>query len=108
MRQSGITLEHYGNAWWIDAGTVHGIEPPQGDEATLLAVLPRRDPDTPLPGGKRPLGPHFEEICRQWTRWHAGPETYDGAYPVRVASGTVSDPEARKTAEVDVCRLRPW
>lgn len=28
--------------------------------------------------------------------------TYGGAYPVRVASGTVSDPEARKTAEVDV------
>ena len=42
----GITLEHYRNAWWIDAGTVHGIEPPQGDEATVLAVLPRRDPDT--------------------------------------------------------------
>ena len=56
MRQSGITLEHYRNAWWIDAGTVHGIEPPQGDEATVLAVLPRRDPDTPAPGGKRPLG----------------------------------------------------
>jgi uncharacterized protein len=48
------------------------------------------------------VGPHFEEICRQWARWHAGPETYGGAYPVRVASGTVSDPGARKTAEVDV------
>jgi uncharacterized protein len=47
-------------------------------------------------------GPHFEEICRQWARWHAGPQTYGGAYPARVASGTVSDPEARKTAEVDV------
>jgi hypothetical protein len=43
------------------------------------------------------VGPHFEEICRQWTRWHAGPQTYGGAYPARVASGTVSDPEARKT-----------
>lgn len=47
-------------------------------------------------------GPHFEEVCRQWARWHAGPQTYGGAYPARVASGTVSDPEARKTAEVDV------
>ena len=47
-------------------------------------------------------GPHFEEICRQWARWHAGPQTYGGAYPARVASGTVSDPGARKTAEVDV------
>jgi AAA+ ATPase superfamily predicted ATPase len=48
------------------------------------------------------VGPHFEQMCRQWARWHAGPQAYGGAYPVRVASGTVSDPEARKTAEVDV------
>jgi AAA+ ATPase superfamily predicted ATPase len=27
------------------------------------------------------VGPHLEEICRQWSRWHAGPETYGGAYP---------------------------
>lgn len=48
------------------------------------------------------VGPHFEEMCRQWTRWHAGPQTHGGAYVGRVASGTVSDPEARKTMEVDV------
>ncbi|MGH3264352.1 MAG: AAA family ATPase [Trebonia sp.] len=48
------------------------------------------------------VGPHFEEICRQWARWHAGPSTYGDAYPARVASGTVSDPQARKTAELDV------
>lgn len=48
------------------------------------------------------VGPHFEGLCRQWARWHAGPETYGGAYPTRVASGTVSDPGARKTAELDV------
>jgi AAA+ ATPase superfamily predicted ATPase len=48
------------------------------------------------------VGPHFEQMCRQWARWHAGPQAYGGAYPVRVASGTVSDPEARKAAEVDV------
>jgi hypothetical protein len=47
------------------------------------------------------VGPHFEEICRQWARWYAGPETY-GGYPVRVRSGTLSDPEARKSVEVDV------
>jgi hypothetical protein len=56
MRQSGIIMEHYRSAWWIDAGTVHGIQPPQGDEATVLAVLPRRDTDTAPPGGERPLG----------------------------------------------------
>jgi uncharacterized protein len=48
------------------------------------------------------VGPHFEDICRQWTRWHAEPETHGGAYLSRVVSGTVSDPQARKTAEVDV------
>jgi len=48
------------------------------------------------------VGPHFEEICRQWTRWHAEPETHGGDYVSRVASGTVSDPQARKTVEVDV------
>ena len=48
------------------------------------------------------VGPHFEELCRQWTRWHAEPETHGGEYVSRVASGTVSDPEARKTVEVDV------
>lgn len=48
------------------------------------------------------VGPHFEEICRQWARWHAEPQTYGGAYPVRVASGTISDADTRKTAEVDV------
>jgi hypothetical protein len=48
------------------------------------------------------VGPHFEEVCRQWARWHAGPETYGGAYPAHVASGTVSDPDARKTTDIDM------
>jgi AAA+ ATPase superfamily predicted ATPase len=48
------------------------------------------------------VGPHFEEMCRQWTRWQAGRETHGSGYVSRVASGTVSDPEARKTVEVDV------
>lgn len=47
-------------------------------------------------------GPHFEGICRQWARWHADPESYGNHYPDRVASGTVSDPGAGKTLEVDV------
>jgi len=47
-------------------------------------------------------GPHFEGICRQWARWHADPDTYGNRYPDRVASGTVSDPEAKKTLQIDV------
>jgi len=48
------------------------------------------------------VGPHFEEICRQWARWHAEPETFAGRTPDQVASGTVSDPKVGKTLEVDV------
>jgi hypothetical protein len=46
-------------------------------------------------------GPHFEEMCRQWARWHASAETC-GEYPARVASGTVHDAAGRTTHEVDV------
>jgi AAA+ ATPase superfamily predicted ATPase len=47
------------------------------------------------------VGPHFEEMCRQWARWYASAETY-GGYPLRVASGTVSDAAGRTMHEVDV------
>ena len=47
------------------------------------------------------VGPHFESMCRQWTRWHAEPDTFDG-HVTRVASGTVNDPAARTRHEVDV------
>jgi AAA+ ATPase superfamily predicted ATPase len=47
------------------------------------------------------LGPHFESLCREWARWHAAPDTY-GGHPARVAAGTVNDPAARTSAEVDV------
>ncbi|MEU5031695.1 AAA family ATPase [Streptomyces milbemycinicus] len=47
------------------------------------------------------IGPHFEGICRIWARWHADSATY-GGYPSRVASGTVSDPGAKTSHEVDV------
>ncbi len=47
------------------------------------------------------VGPHFEDMCREWARWYAAPETF-GGLPSRVASGTVSDPAARTSHEVDV------
>jgi AAA+ ATPase superfamily predicted ATPase len=47
------------------------------------------------------VGPHFEKICREWARWYADPETH-GGYASRVASGTVSDPAAKTSHEVDV------
>ena len=47
------------------------------------------------------LGPHFETLSREWARWHAAPDTY-GGHPARVAAGTVNDPAARTSHEVDV------
>lgn len=51
VRRSNVTLSHYRGAWWIDVGAVHGILPPAGEEATVLAVLPPR-----RPAGDQPLG----------------------------------------------------
>ncbi|WP_322749391.1 MULTISPECIES: ATP-binding protein [unclassified Frankia] len=47
------------------------------------------------------VGPHFENLCREWARWHATPDTY-GGHPSRVAAGTVNDPAARTSHEIDV------
>jgi hypothetical protein len=55
-RRPGITMEHVRGAWWIDAGTVHGVQPPQDGEATVLAVLPGRPAGASASGGERPLG----------------------------------------------------
>lgn len=46
------------------------------------------------------VGPHFERMCREWARWHAAPETL-GGHPTRVASGTIYDPTAQTTHQVD-------
>ncbi len=47
------------------------------------------------------VGPHFEKMCREWARWYAAPDTH-GGYVSRVASGTVSDPAAKTSHEIDV------
>jgi uncharacterized protein len=47
------------------------------------------------------LGPHFEQICRDWVRLYAEPQTFGGDI-AQVGSGTVTDPRARETHEVDV------
>ena len=39
LRDRSITLEHYRDRWWINAGTVHGIQPPSNGDTTVLAVL---------------------------------------------------------------------
>lgn len=47
------------------------------------------------------VGPHFERVCRTWTRWYASPDTL-GGHRTRVESGTVPDPAARSSHETDV------
>lgn len=47
------------------------------------------------------LGPHFEQVCREWT-WHLAPADLFGEYPALVGDGTVADPSARTSHHVDV------
>lgn len=48
------------------------------------------------------MGPHFEHICRHWTRHMAPDGLFGDAYVNRVGSGTVNDPVRRGSYEVDV------
>jgi len=47
------------------------------------------------------LGPHFEQLCRYWARYFA-PEPIIGGFPSQVEPGTVNDPVAKRTYQVDV------
>ncbi|NEB10954.1 ATP-binding protein [Streptomyces coelicoflavus] len=47
------------------------------------------------------LGPHFEQVCREWALHHADPDRL-GGLPAHVGQGVVSDPSARTSHEVDV------
>ncbi len=47
------------------------------------------------------LGPHFEQICRDWVTGYAPPDLL-GGYPSTVGSGVVNDAAQRTTHEVDV------
>lgn len=49
----------------------------------------------------RIYGPHFEELARQWCRWHAGPDTLGGR-PSTVRSATLACPRHRTGHELDV------
>lgn len=46
------------------------------------------------------VGPRFEQICRTWTRWYASPDTLGGRR-TRVESGTIPDPAAKTSHEID-------
>jgi AAA+ ATPase superfamily predicted ATPase len=50
------------------------------------------------------VGPHFERLCRDWSRWYAAAETF-GGYPARVGSGAINDRAGRMLLETDVVVL---
>ncbi len=47
------------------------------------------------------LGPHFEQVCREWALHHADPDVL-GGLPAHVGHGVVNDPPTRTSHEVDV------
>lgn len=47
------------------------------------------------------VGPHFEQVCRDWALHHADPDRL-GGLPARVGHGQVHDPGARAGHQVDV------
>lgn len=51
------------------------------------------------------VGPHFEELCREFTL-RSAVELF-GALPGHVSAGTVTDPANRTTIEIDVAVLAP-
>ncbi|MFC8046258.1 ATP-binding protein [Nocardia sp. NPDC057353] len=50
------------------------------------------------------LGPHFEQVCREWAAQY-GHQRRLADLPVRVCAGTVNDPDERTTHEVDVVAI---
>ena len=52
----------------------------------------------------RILGPHFEDLARQWTRRFASPATLGGEVSI-VGQATINDPAGRARHEVDVLAL---
>jgi hypothetical protein len=47
------------------------------------------------------VGPHFERLCRDWSRWYASAETL-GGYQSKVGSGAINDRSGRALLEADV------
>ncbi|MBF6296940.1 ATP-binding protein [Nocardia amamiensis] len=47
------------------------------------------------------LGPHFEQICRDWALHHADPELF-AEIPAKVGHGVVHDARTRTNYEIDV------
>ncbi|MFC6074936.1 AAA family ATPase [Microbispora bryophytorum] len=86
-------------------------EPDLRDSALYLSVLAAVADGNATRGGmagasrrrfvSNVLGPHFEQICREWSLHHADPDLF-GGLPARVGHGVVHDSKARTGHKVDV------
>lgn len=50
------------------------------------------------------VGPHFERLSREWSRWYASVETF-GGYQTNVGNGAITDRSGRALLEADVVVL---
>ena len=82
-------------------GFYHAIMRPVWDQLERPGAAPRVWQASRRRFASNILGPHFEQVCREWTLHHAPPDVL-GALPARVGHGTVNDPARRTGHEVDV------
>ncbi|MEY9966707.1 AAA+ ATPase superfamily predicted ATPase [Streptacidiphilus sp. MAP12-16] len=82
-------------------GFYHAIMRPVWDQLERPGAAPRVWQASRRRFASNILGPHFEQVCREWTLHHAPPDVL-GALPARVGHGTVNDAARRTGHEVDV------
>jgi hypothetical protein len=88
-RTSGLTLEHSGGSWWLDAGQVHGLQQPTDGETTVLAVL---HPDAPDEDAESQVRGHARVVEVQLTRSRVEPIDWEPDTGARHAAVVVEVP----------------
>jgi uncharacterized protein len=79
----------------------HAIMRPVWDQLERPGTAPRVWQASRRRFASNILGPHFEQVCRDWTLHQSPPDLLDGL-PARVGHGTVNDAAGRRGHEVDV------
>jgi uncharacterized protein len=82
-------------------GFYHAIMRPVWDQLERPGSAPRVWQGSRRRFVSNVVGPHFEQVCRDWTLHHASPDRL-GGLPARVGHGQVHDPRARAGHQIDV------
>lgn len=82
-------------------GFYHAIMRPVWDQLERPGLAPRVWQASRRRFASNVLGPHFEQVCRDWALYYAPPELL-GGLPARVGHGVVNDAAERTGHEVDV------